>query len=382
MATNSRNGDVSKALGTLNLEGAGDDTCSWALAYAAAGMKIFPVRADKTPISDAALGLKHGFLDASVDSDLIRRWWAKYSFAEIGWAVPAEVVAVDIDMKNGSNGLRDFERLEGKPADEIETPQASSPTGGRHLFYETNGRRYRNRTRIGGGGLDTRTEGGYVVLPSPGNGRRWLKPLTVPMLPAPAWVPEDSDKGDPRPAAEAKAFAGESRYGRAALESACAAIIDAPNGTQAVTLHRECWSIGGLIAGGVLAYESTLKALTEAALNMATYGRPWTGLEKRVAKSVEGGLKNPRGIPEDEDWGAAPSDETLAGMLTPSQFEDVRVLRQMLIGRAVAEIEQAGNSEPANRALLTLGGRLRATRYVLSNPHEQTLRRMLAKKAF
>ena len=30
---------------------------------------------------------------------------------------------------------------------------------------------------IGGAGIDTRSHGGYVVLPLPGNGREWLRPL-------------------------------------------------------------------------------------------------------------------------------------------------------------------------------------------------------------
>ena len=38
-------------------------------------------------------------------------------------------------------------------------------------------------------GIDTRTEGGYVVLPLPGNGREPLRPLIgATLLPAPAWL--------------------------------------------------------------------------------------------------------------------------------------------------------------------------------------------------
>ena len=48
---------------------------------------------------------------------------------------------------------------------------------------------YKNAVAIDGTGIDTRTDGGYVVLPLPGNGREWLRPLIgAPLLPAPAWL--------------------------------------------------------------------------------------------------------------------------------------------------------------------------------------------------
>ena len=44
------------------------------------------------------------------------------------------------------------------------------------LFYAAS-KPYKNAVAIDGTGIDTRTEGGYVVLPLPGNGREWLRPL-------------------------------------------------------------------------------------------------------------------------------------------------------------------------------------------------------------
>jgi hypothetical protein len=52
-----------------------------ALKYANGGMAVFPVRADKTPITP------HGAKDATRDPASITAWWRLYPYAEIGWAI-------------------------------------------------------------------------------------------------------------------------------------------------------------------------------------------------------------------------------------------------------------------------------------------------------
>jgi putative DNA primase/helicase len=85
------------------------------------------------------------------------------------------------------------------------------------------------------------------------------------------------------------------------LVSAVKLIVSAPDGLQDITRHRECYSIGGLIAGGYLEYEPTLQALTEAAMAMPTYdkSKPWRNVDKLVHKSVKRGMGRPRTLPED-----------------------------------------------------------------------------------
>ena len=72
----------------------------WALAYAAHGLAVFPVKADKTPLTP------NGFKDASTDPAVIEDWWWRWPHADPAWALPATVVAVDIDF-NQKPGLRD-----------------------------------------------------------------------------------------------------------------------------------------------------------------------------------------------------------------------------------------------------------------------------------
>lgn len=151
----------------------------WALSYAAAGVAVFPVRANKRPLS------AHGLKDASTDEALIRDWWGCWPEADPGWAIPAAIVVLDLDRKHHRSGSTDFAEREGAHPDEVATPQASTPTGGRHLVYKASGAVYCNNVRLNGMAIDLRTAGGYIVLPMVCKGRAWLKPLSTPLKPVP-----------------------------------------------------------------------------------------------------------------------------------------------------------------------------------------------------
>jgi hypothetical protein len=179
----------------------------WALAYAAAGMAVFPVGANGIPALSRAEGGR-GFKDATTDPDQIKIWWKRWPHAEIAWAVPAGVVVVDLDVKKGKRGPKDFfDREKVEPAT-VDTPIAVTPSGGLHLVFDDRGNPYRNDVAIDGTGIDLRSAGlGYIVLPRAGNGRWWIKPLSTPLAPAPKWLPT---KPPQRPPGEARPFTGES----------------------------------------------------------------------------------------------------------------------------------------------------------------------------
>ena len=259
----------------------------WALAYAAHGLAVFPMRADRTPLTE------HGYQNASTDPDFIKAWWGRYPFSDPAWALPEDVVAVDLDRKSGGDGVRDFARLDGHDPHDIETPSASTPSGGMHLFYAA-ARRYQNSVKLQGCAIDIRSRGGCVILPTHGNGRRWLRRLsTTPMARAPTWldcaVREASGprlihcltRPSPKPL--------ERKQALAELERACAKMIAAPNGAQDDTRHRQCFLIGALIARGDLDYATAFVALVAAARAMPTYGKPWRDLDKRVERSLKVG---------------------------------------------------------------------------------------------
>lgn len=197
-----------------------DAAADWALGYAGAGMAVFPCKADGAPVISKAEG-GNGFKDATVDADQIGAWWACWRHAEIGWGIPPGVVVIDLDEKHGKRGLADFFKRECIRADDIETPIAVTPSGGRHLVFDDCGRAYPNAAPIvPGTGIDARVGGlGYIVLPRAGNGRAWLKPLSMPLAPAPSWLPV---RRPDRQAGEAKPYSGAASPGALeALERAC-----------------------------------------------------------------------------------------------------------------------------------------------------------------
>jgi hypothetical protein len=130
---------------------------AWAAVYLELGAKILPCKADKTPL---IAGGVHG---ASSDPAQIRAWWAQWPYAEIGIAIPDSIVVVDLDCKRGLDGLRDFRALGARGPLETETPIASTPSAGLHLYYACpEGIAFCNKVRINGYAIDVRAIGGYV----------------------------------------------------------------------------------------------------------------------------------------------------------------------------------------------------------------------------
>jgi hypothetical protein len=79
----------------------------------------------------------------------------------------------------------------------------------------------------------------------------------------------------------------------AALGRARAVILAAPNGAQETTLHREAYSIGGLI-GPNLSEGEAFAALQSAAKAMPAYGEPWRNIEGKLRYSLRRGMERPR----------------------------------------------------------------------------------------
>jgi hypothetical protein len=269
-----------------------------AAAYAANGFRIFPCDAHKRPIGALA---PHGVLNATADPTIIRRWWRRAPFADIGWAIPNTIVAIDLD---GPRGLADFAELASVSADDFPSLQATTPRAGRHVFCLSGGAAYRNAVRITGRSIDIRTIGGYVILPTPGSGRRWLpdKPRAYAPLPPGIAAALETRPAPMRCAGSAKADSAAceniaydgpaSRYGAAALRSILQAIECASNGRQEKELSWGARKIGILIAGRQLP-DSAESAVIDAGLRMPSFDprRPWRPGEiiRKVHQSIERG---------------------------------------------------------------------------------------------
>lgn len=73
------------------------------------------------------------------------------------------LVVIDIDNKNGHNGLKSIQEWERKHGYFPETWQAETPNGGIHLYFKANGQ-YKSCADVLDG-VDIRAEGGLVIAP-------------------------------------------------------------------------------------------------------------------------------------------------------------------------------------------------------------------------
>ncbi|MBP7946030.1 MAG: bifunctional DNA primase/polymerase [Verrucomicrobia bacterium] len=160
-----------------------------ALWYAELGYSVFPCAPGrKAPLTE------HGLLEATTDADQITAWWTQHPDANIAIRTDGLVV-IDIDGE-GNTWLTD---APAKLADLGATPLSLTPRGGRHYFLrQPDGRSWRNTAGRLAFHVDTRANGGYVlVAPSVVEGKpyRWEdeRELSVPpqRLPEPPpWLVE------------------------------------------------------------------------------------------------------------------------------------------------------------------------------------------------
>lgn len=129
-----------------------------ALAYAAAGIAVFPcVPGGKTPLT------ANGFHDATTDADRIRRWWSMRPSANI--ATPTGTPGfdvLDVDVRPDGNGWHAFHRAQAAGLVDGWVRAVLTPSGGLHLHYP--GTDQRNGS-LRGLHVDFRATGGYVLLP-------------------------------------------------------------------------------------------------------------------------------------------------------------------------------------------------------------------------
>lgn len=174
-----------------------------ALAYARLGWMVFPLWHLKSRDQcGCPAGLdcenkgKHpygllapeGFKSATDDENKIKQWWRKYHYG-IGIATGAQsgVIVLDVDVKNGKNGLRSLSDLCKKLGQLPVTRTAGTPSGGKHLYFQDPGGIPVSVEKLGPG-LDIKADGGYVVAP-PSHSRRygWLDQRDIAELPD-EWV--------------------------------------------------------------------------------------------------------------------------------------------------------------------------------------------------
>lgn len=137
-----------------------------ALKLAHAGKPVFPCKRNKMPFTT------HGFKDATTDTEQIKSWWQKWPDALL--AMPtgdaSGLLVLDVDLPHGPASLAALEAQHGPLQVTLE---ASTRSGGRHIYFQ-------HVPGIGcstgklGPGLDIRADGGYVIVP-PSPGYSWVR---------------------------------------------------------------------------------------------------------------------------------------------------------------------------------------------------------------
>lgn len=180
---------------------------SWALYWAANDVPVFPLYS-VTPegvcrCRDGAQCKspgKHpktlrGLKEATTDKAKIQKWCRADPQANIGGATGGTVrlLAVDCDPRHGGDAsLHDLVEVHG--AEWLDTLQVKTGSGGHHfLFIYPEDVELRNTTNKLAPGIDTRAEGGYIVLPPSQHVslKRYELANMVETQQAPTWLIEE-----------------------------------------------------------------------------------------------------------------------------------------------------------------------------------------------
>jgi Bifunctional DNA primase/polymerase, N-terminal len=229
-----------------------------------------------------------GFYDAC-QGEALRRLYRLHPGELVG--VPtgeaSGISVLDIDPDKGGNVWLDENRAR-LPATRMHETQR----GGVHLLFNHRAGLKSSTSKIAPG-VDTRGVGGYFIS-WPGQG---FGVVDHPLANWPAWL-KPPEPPPPAPIVLRASSTASNRYGAAALDRACAAIAGAGNGDQNSTVNRECFSIGSLVAGGVIERSDALNRLRSAARSMTSYDSRWVWSARETDELVERafnqGLSRPR----------------------------------------------------------------------------------------
>lgn len=301
-----------------------------ALAYARRGWPVFPCwERDETDaeFQDRLAGMPRerrtqakrweakntrvagGFKAATTDESKIRSWWGRWPDAAIGCPtgprLGAWVLDVDLPKSPGDHdGRETLARLEAVHGELPATLAQRTGSGGEQRFFRwpAGGQEVRNTSSSIGPRLDTRGLGGFVILPPSlhPSGKRyaWIDSVADPAE-APAWLLALLCAAKPASVSAiplkrpARHKTGPS-YGQAALDAEVARVAGAPQGQRNNTLNSAAYSLGQLVAGGVLTSSLVESALLDAARAAGLFDGE---AGATIRSGLRAGEKEPRSAP-------------------------------------------------------------------------------------
>jgi hypothetical protein len=275
-----------------------------ALSLAERGWHVFPcVPGGKRP------ALRGSWQDhATTEPARIRAWWSRAAY-NIGIACgPSGLVVIDLDVPHDT---RELSRAEGRSTASgtdvlgalcdqhgqpypLPTYAVATPSGGCHLYYAAPSSAMRNSAGRLGPHIDVRADGGYVIGEGSRIGQRaYTAQDERTPVPLPPWI-ADLLKDKP-PARAALPFprggAQGAAYAMAALRDETRLVATARPGTRNDTLNRAAFSLGQLVAAGLLpplAVVSTLASAAERA------GLPADEARRTIRSGMTAGAGKPR----------------------------------------------------------------------------------------
>jgi len=163
-----------------------------ALRYAELGYPVFPCApGTKTPLTE------HGHLEATTDPELIERWWTQRPNANVAIATTGLAV---IDIDAGADWLADAPE---RALELAVAPLSLTANGGRqYVFRQPAGKAWRSTAGRLAPHVDTRADGGYIVVPpsvlSGGKAYQWSEGMALDEPPEnlpepPTWIVEQLD---------------------------------------------------------------------------------------------------------------------------------------------------------------------------------------------
>jgi hypothetical protein len=284
-----------------------------AIFYHEHGWPIFPCRSQAEEVADPTTSelitlnektpkTSNGFKGASKFRRIIDRWWSDWPDSAVGIPTGAAtgVFVLDIDNKpGGANGFDWLSDMEAEHGPLPETARVTTPNGGLHIYFN-----YvvgtRNRGALGGG-VDIRSEGGYVLAAgsqmSDGRAYEWSPAgdTVPPIADAPEWL---LSLLLPKPSTATTSYhpsaIGNTPYVTAAIQSELDNLASTPSGGRNNRLNDAAFALGQFVGAGVL-------ARSEAERELQAIAQPWGNFPKScgtIRNGLNAGMLNPRTIPE------------------------------------------------------------------------------------
>jgi hypothetical protein len=285
-----------------------------ALAHAARGWRVFPLRAgDKRP------AIKDWEARATTDPTRIRRAWLRQPRLNVGIACgPSGLIVIDLDTSGHGTvrppewerpGIRDgVDVLAALAADHDEplpwdTLSVQTASGGEHLYFTAPvDSRIRNSAGRLGWLIDVRAAGGYVVAAgSVVRGRRYRSNEHDEVAPLPPWIAELlRDPSMPRPdlGPVLDIVGRRSQYAAAALRGEIDRVLATGRGSRNTALNKAAFALGQLVAAGLLPDGLARSALAEAS---AAVGLPAHEADRTIRSGLTAGARQPRTAPVGSD---------------------------------------------------------------------------------